>query len=255
MSEFEQSKEDLISHEITVALEMLIKEDHDSIMKLRFMIPPPSQYPMDYILELNFSPDNPFVRPYVFEAEHFSKDTGHLTDSSRPRTYYALFRFMEFLREHYNYLERSTELLEVKFRHFRFRAKQRLDISQVDRREMNKNVQNTLIAAHNIISLRGHLESLYKKTLLFINTEIQNRGEFNLRKIYGSQTVESELYPDYGVMMNKVYSVILAKKRLARILDQMKGIRIPGEKVEREAPQEQPGDGIDVELPPDETEF
>ena len=220
--------DNFISHEINVALEMLFKEDHDSIMKLRFKIPPPNIYPWEYFLQLNFSPERPFMRPYAFEPDHFSKDTGHLADRAKPRTYYALFRFLEWYRETLGYLESSVDTVEAKFRHFKFRAKQQLEYRQVDRKELDRNIQQTLIQAHNLISQRGHVENCYKKALLFINTEIGQRGEFNLRKLYGSQTMESDLYPDYNVLTTQVAPILSIQRRIQKILDNWKNIRVPG---------------------------
>lgn len=220
--------ENFLSHEINVALEMLFKENHDSIMKLRFKIPPPNIYPWEYLLKINFSPENPLMRPYTFEPDHFAKETGHLIDRAKPRTYYALFRFLEWFRENLEFLEASVDLVEAKFRHFKFRAKQQLEYRQVDRKELDRNIQSTLIQAHNMISQRGHVENSYKKALLFINTEIGQRGEFNLRKLYGSQTMESDLHPDYNVLMTQVAPMIQNRRRIEKILENWKNIRVPG---------------------------
>ncbi|MCR9142779.1 MAG: hypothetical protein NXI24_11050 [bacterium] len=220
--------EEFLSHEINVALEMLFKENHDSIMKLRFKIPPPNVYPWEYFLRLNFSPDNPHMRPYVFEPDHFAKENGHLLDRAKPRTYYALFRFLEWFRESLEFLETSVDVVEAKFRHFKFRAKQQLENKQVDRKELDRNIQATLIQAHNMISQRGHVETSYKKALLFINTEIGQRGEFNLRKLYGSQTMESDLYPDFNVLTTQVFLIIQNRRRIEKILANWKHIRVPG---------------------------
>lgn len=220
--------DNFISHEINVALEMLFKEDNESIMKLRLKIPPPAIYPFEYFLKLNFSPDRPWMRAYSFEPDQFSRETGALIDRAKPRTYYALFRFFEWYRENLDYLERSVDLVEEKFRHFKFLAKQQLEQRQVDRKELTRNVQNTLIQAHNTISYRGHLENAYKKALLFINTEVGTKGEFNLRKIYGSQTMEAEMHPDFATLTTKVAPVIQIRNRIQKILENWRSLRVPG---------------------------
>jgi hypothetical protein len=220
--------ETFVSHEINVALEMLFKENHDSIMRLRFKIPPPNVYPWEYLLQLNFGSGRPYMQPYVFESDNFARDTGHLVDRAKPRTYFALFRFLEWFRENFDFLETRIDAVEAKFKHFKFRAKQQLEYRQVDRKELDRNIQSTLIQAHNMISQRARVESCYKKALLFINTEIGQRGEFNLRKIYGSQTMESDLHPDYNALTTQVASMLQIRRRVEKILENWKNIRVPG---------------------------
>lgn len=221
--------EKLINSEINVMLERLLQEDNETVMRLRILIPSPNAYPWEQFLRLNFSPTRPFVRPYVFKPEDFSRDNGQLLDSAKPRTYYALFRFMEFYRAGIEDLEKSVQLAEDKFRYFKFRNKHALDMRQVDRGDLTRRINESLIAAHNIVSHRGHLENLYRSVVRYVNTEIQSRGEFNLRKTHGSLAMESEHYPDYGVLMIKVLEFLRTQRRIHGILDQWKNIRLPGE--------------------------
>ena len=225
MSSLEEDLDRFRSHEITVALEMVLKDPKQTVMKLRVPIPVPSLFPWEYFLRINFDPALPHIQPYHLDAESFSRTTGELVDTARPRSYFALFRFLEFMRAELQWIEDHIPIIEEKYRHFKFRAKQMLDRSE-SREKLDQNIKSTLIYAHNMVSHRAHVQSLYESLVDRINSEIAARHECNLRKIQGSQSMEKTFHPDYGTLMKMVQPVLRARQRLERILDNWKSIQL-----------------------------
>ncbi|MCB1316175.1 MAG: hypothetical protein KDK34_16615 [Leptospiraceae bacterium] len=228
-----------VSHEINIALEMLFKEPNQTILKLRVPIPVPSLYPWEYFLKLNFNPRLPHLRhlhPYRLTAEHFTIN-GEVDESHRPRTYLALFQFLEYVREQLEWIEDNIPIVEEKFRHFKFRAKQMLDYQQVDRKQLQQNIQNTLVHAYNVVSQRALLKNIYENLVSRVNSEINARREVNLRKIYGIQTIEKEFSPDYELLLGKVQLILVTRQRLQKILDNWKNIRLPSRRQSSESEQ------------------
>lgn len=217
-----------INHEINVAIALMFQESGSSSLKLRLLIPDDKLYPWEIFLRLNFSKHyNPAVKPFVYNVDDF--DANHdLVDNIRPRNFLNIFRFMEALREHLDFIERKIPIIERKFKHFKFRAKQMLDQSQIDRKKMDQDIQNTLIQAYNIVSLRGHLETMCRSSIQYVNEEIGRRHEFNFKRLHGQHTLVQEFHPDYGVLLKRARDILIARKRLEKILDRWKSIKIPG---------------------------
>ena len=215
-----------INHEINIALGMALS-DEGATAKLKFKIPDMQIYPWEVFLELNFSKQyNPRIKPFKLTMESFDLNA-EIHDNYKPRSILDLFRFMEYLREQLEYVETNIPILEKKFMHFRFRAKQMMDNSNIDKKQVQQNIQNTLVEAYNIVSQRGALQNLYKKAILFINEEITLHQNVNLRRMYGLRIIEQHFNPDLKILSKKSRDLLLVKKKLERILEKWQSIRIP----------------------------
>lgn len=215
-----------INHEVNVAIGMALA-DSGSTAKLHSRIPAEKEYPWETMLELNFSRQyNPKIKPYQLLMDDFDVNS-EIHDNHKPRSMLDLFRYMEFMREQFEFVENNIPVLEKKFMHFRFRAKQMLENTKVDKKQLQQNIQNTLVEAYNIVSQRGPLKSLYQKATGFINDQISEHGNINLKKMYGLRIMEQEFNPDLKVLSKKSKELLLSKKKLERILDKWQNIRIP----------------------------
>ena len=220
--------DEYLNHEINVAIAMMFQEAGGSSLKLRLPIPDFKHYPWEIFLKLNFSKQyNPAVEPFHFTAEDFDINN-ELVDNLRPRNFLNIFRFMEAIRDHLDFIERKIEVIEIKFKHFKFRAKQMLDRNQVDRKKMEQDIQNTLIQAYNTVSLRGHLENMCRTAAHLVNEEVMRRHEFNFKRLYGQHTIMQEFNPDYAVLLKKARDILQARRRLENILQRWQSIQIRG---------------------------
>ncbi|MCB1174074.1 MAG: hypothetical protein KDK39_10930 [Leptospiraceae bacterium] len=220
-------RDQFIDQEINVAINLMLQQDSISSLKLKCAIPRVSQYPWEVFLELNFSREyNPLLKPFDLSFEDFNANH-EIDDTRKPKNFLDMFKFMEFMRQQFSFIETQIPVIERKFMHFRFRAKQILDSNQIDQKELQKNIQNTLIEAYNMVSQRGPLQNLYKKVIEFVNTEIAQKGEFNFKRLYGLRTIEQEFNPDFGVLVRKARELLLTRRKLERILDKWSSISVP----------------------------
>ena len=225
----QELEEEYINHEINVAILMMLQDAGAAAMKLRFRIPNPKEYPWEVFLELNFSPKyNPRLEAFSISLEDFNANL-ELDDKCKPKNFIDIFKFMEFMRSNFEFVENQIPIIEKKFMHFRFRAKQMLDTSRIDQKQLQKSIQDTLVEAYNIVSQRGILQKLYEKVVDFVNLDLARKNEFNFKRLYGLRTIEQEFNPEYGILMKKARDLMLTRRKLERILDKWSNIRVPGQ--------------------------
>lgn len=198
------------------------------MLKINMPIPEKTEYPWEDFLRNNFGEDLRYFGDKPVTLADIEPKTGTIRDAACPNSYLALFRFLEFLRKRMEQIEVRVPALEDKLKLFKLLAKQHLDARQVDRKALYQEINNTLMAAYNLVSYRGHLETLFHKLTQRINKSIRDSHECNIMQLFGQTTMEKEFSPEYQLLIRKVPELLKIEQKIEAIDRQQRHFHLPG---------------------------
>jgi len=198
------------------------------MLKINMPVPDRSEYPWEEFLRNNFGEDLRYFGDKPITQADIEPKTGAIRDAACPNSYLALFRFLEFLRKRMEQIEVRVPTLEDKLKLFKLLAKQHLDARQVDRKALYQEINNTLMAAYNLVSYRGHLETLFHKLVTRINKSIRDSHECNIMQLFGQATMEKEFAPEYQLLIRKVPELLKIEQKIEAIDRQQRHFHLPG---------------------------